>query len=73
MSCTSCHSLNVRVYPAELNIHHPGIEGLDLPTVWAFPSLSVCLECGVTQFKLAEDQVRELREPDFSWSDAAAA
>ena len=72
MRCASCHSLNVRVYPAELNIHHPGMEGLDLPTVWAFPRLSICLDCGVTQFTLSDDQVRELIETGCR-SDAAAA
>lgn len=72
MTCTSCDSLNVRVYPSELNIHHPGMEGLDLATVWAFPHLSVCLECGVTQFRLSDDEVRELIETDCR-SDTAAA
>lgn len=71
MACVSCDSLNVRVYPAELNIHYPGREGIDLPTVWAFPSLLVCLDCGVTKFTLAEDQVRELKS--HSRSDAATA
>ena len=73
MACVSCHSLNTRVYPAELNIHHPGIEGLDMPTVWAFPYLSVCLDCGVTQFTLSSNQLGELREPDSSRSEVAAA
>jgi hypothetical protein len=71
MSCVSCQSLNTLVYPAELNIHHPGVEGLDKPTVWAFPHLSVCLECGVAQFRLSDDQVRELIETGCP-SDAAA-
>ena len=60
MACVSCHSLDIRIYPAELNIHYPGVEGLNMPTVWAFPRLSICLDCGVTQFRLADDQVREL-------------
>jgi hypothetical protein len=72
MTCTSCQSLNVRVYPAELNIHHPGMEGLDKPTVWAFPYLLICVDCGFTNFTLPDDQLRELIESD-SWPDAAAA
>jgi hypothetical protein len=71
MICVSCRSRNVSVYPAEINIHHPGREGIDMPTVWAFPLLSVCLDCGLTQFTLLGDQLCQL-EPD-SLSDAAAA
>ena len=73
MTCSSCQSLHVRVYPAELNIHHPGMEGLDKPSVWAFPYLTVCLDCGATQFSLTDDQVRELGESDSSRLKAKAA
>ena len=70
MACVSCQSLNTSVYPAELNIHHPGMEGLDRPTVWAFPRLLICLDCGFTNFTLPDDQLRELSD---SRSDVAAA
>jgi len=73
MLCLVCQSSNQRAFPSELNIHFPGLEGLDRPTVWAFPLLLVCLECGFTQFALSRDQVEELSEPDSSHSDAAAA
>ena len=72
MTCHSCHSSNHRTYPCELNIHFPGFEGLDRPTVWAFPRLLVCLDCGETTFTLSQDQVRELIETGCR-SDAAAA
>jgi len=61
MKCLSCHSTNQSVFPAEINIHFPGWEGLDRPTVWAFPQLLVCLGCGFTQFTLPNDPVRELK------------
>ena len=61
MACGSCNSHNQSEFPAEINIHHPGIGGLNRPTVWAFPRVSVCLDCGVTQFTLSDDQVRELK------------
>jgi len=70
MQCLSCHSSKQSVFPSELNIHFPGFEGLDRPTVWAFPQLLVCLDCGFTQFTLSNDQVRALKSD--SWSDAAA-
>lgn len=72
MVCVSCESSNLSAYPSEINIHHPGMEGLDKPTVWAFPRLFVCLDCGFTQFTLASDQLCELRGSD-SQSDAAVA
>lgn len=71
MECLSCQSSNQRTFPSELNIHFPGFEGLERPTVWAFPKLLVCLECGFTQFTLSSDQVRNLNSD--SRSDAAAA
>lgn len=73
MMCLSCHSSNQRTFPSELNIHFPGFEGLNRPTVWAFPLLLVCLDCGFTQFALSGDQVDALTEADSSRSDAAAA
>jgi hypothetical protein len=73
MPCNSCQSTNLSAFPAEINIHFPGINNLTRPTVLVFPHLSVCLDCGVTQFTLSGDQVRALSEPESSRSDAAAA
>jgi hypothetical protein len=70
MKCLSCQSTSQSMFPAELNIHFPGLEGLDKPTVWAFPQLLVCFDCGFTQFTLSSDQVRTLQS-DLR-SDAAA-
>jgi len=50
-------SLNLRIYPSELNIHFPGLEGLDRPMVWAFPKLVVCVDRGYPLFTLSDDQV----------------
>ena len=72
MPCRSCQSKNLSVFPAEINIHFPGFEGLDRPTVWAFPHLLVCMDCRVTQFTLSRDRVRELSESD-SRPNAVAA
>jgi hypothetical protein len=65
MSCTSCQSVNQAVFPAEINIHFPGLEGLDKPTVWAFPYLLVCMDCGCTQFTMGESQLRQLSTSAF--------
>ena len=37
-------------FPAEINIHFPGMENLKQPTVFVFPTLLICLDCGFTEF-----------------------
>jgi hypothetical protein len=34
MACKSCGSDNQHKFGAEINIHFPGREGVDTPTVW---------------------------------------
>ncbi len=38
------------------------MKGLDKPTVWAFPKLLVCLDCGFTEFQVEESELRLLAE-----------
>jgi len=64
MPCKSCLSKNQREFPAEVNIHFPGKEGLKKPTVWAFPRLGICLDCGLTQFTLGDSELMQLNDPD---------
>jgi len=59
---SKCGHNNERQFPAEINIHFPGMEGLDKPSVWFFPRLLVCLDCGFTHFQIAETQLRQLTE-----------
>lgn len=54
MACACCQCTNQRVFPAEINIHFPGLEALSKPTVWVFPRLLVCLDCGFTEFTVPE-------------------
>ena len=65
MSCQSCHSGEVRDYTAEINIHFPEMKGLNIPTVWVFPTVLVCVGCGAAQFKLPEAERKELQDSDF--------
>lgn len=62
MSCRSCSSNRQSVFPTELNIHFAGREGLEKPTVWVFPQLLVCLDCGFTSFVVPESQLLKLNE-----------
>lgn len=52
--CTSCQSENQKTFTAEIAIHFPGLKGLDKPIVWVFPVVFVCLDCGRSEFTVAE-------------------
>jgi len=65
MSCTSCpfcKSTNRRNFPAEINIHFPGFEALAKPTVWVFPKISVCLDCGNAEFAVPDAELERLSD-----------
>jgi len=61
--CRFCQSANSE-FTAEVNIHFPGMKGLDKPTVWVFPQLFVCLDCGVAQFDVPDAELERLAERD---------
>ena len=65
MVCPSCHFEKVQEYSAEINIHFPGMKGLDIPPVWVFPKLLVCLGCGTTQFTVPEAERKVLADRDY--------
>ena len=57
MSCKSCGSEALSSLDSEINIHFPGYSSLSKPTVWAFPTLLVCLDCGFSEFHLTETEL----------------
>jgi len=61
VSCESCRSENVRTLSGEVAIHFPGLQGLDMPIVWVFPKIKVCLECGRAEFDIPESELRVLK------------
>ena len=58
--CKSCGSLNQGKFTAEMAIHFPGLKNIDKPTVWVFPDLIVCLDCGTAEFAVPETELRQL-------------
>jgi hypothetical protein len=44
----------------EKSPHFPGLKGLDMPIVWVFPKLEVCLECGFAEFEIPETELHVL-------------
>jgi hypothetical protein len=68
MPCKSCGSINQSKFTAEMGIHFLGLKNLDKPTVFVFPELIVCLDCGTAEFAVPEAELRQLAK-----GDAAAA
>jgi len=63
MSCKMCGSTNQREFPSEINIHPPRDWKQSVgPFVWAFPLLSVCSDCGFTEFSLSDGELKNVRE-----------
>lgn len=58
--CRLCCSEHLGEFPAEMNIHFPGYEGLEKPTVWVFQRIVVCLDCGYTDLTIAEPELKAL-------------
>ena len=52
-----------------MNIHFPGMKGLNIPTVWVFPPILVCLDCGQGQFTIPEAERKNLEDRDYRNSD----
>jgi hypothetical protein len=62
MACASCSGEKQVEFGAELNIHFPGREGLDKPSVMVFPKLTVCFNCGVALFAVPETELYLLQK-----------
>jgi hypothetical protein len=54
--------MNQSHFNGEMGIHFMGLKNLDKPTVWVFPKLKVCLDCGLTEFEIPETELRVLKE-----------
>jgi hypothetical protein len=62
MACKHCSSDHQSTFSTEMNIHFPGIEGLDKPTVWVFPKVVVCLDCAFAEFVVPKNELHALVE-----------
>jgi hypothetical protein len=62
MVCKQCCSHKQSIFKAEMNLHFPGWEGLIKPTVWAFPEVVVCLDCGLLECTIPETELQKLAE-----------
>jgi hypothetical protein len=64
MPCKSCGSVNQRKFSAEMAIHFLGLKNIDMPVVWVFPEVVVCLDCGTAEFAVPEVELRQLAKGD---------
>jgi hypothetical protein len=64
MPCKSCGSTNQRKFTAEMSIHFLELKNIDEPVVWVFPELVVCLDCGVAEFAVPDEELRQLGKGD---------
>jgi hypothetical protein len=56
MPCFSCNSCNVEAFPTEMVFHFSGLQDLDQPQIFLFPSVAVCLDCGFSCFATPEKE-----------------
>ncbi len=69
MSCKACGSINQNKFSAEMGIHFPGLKNIDKPTVWVFPEIVVCLDCGTAEFAVPEEDLGQLAKGDAAAAD----
>jgi hypothetical protein len=62
MRCKSCGSDRTEKFTAEILIHPRGLKNIDVPAVWVFPELFVCLDCGAAQFVIPAEELRLLQK-----------
>lgn len=62
IGCVRCSSENLGEFSSEMNIHFPGYEGLTEPSVWVFSQLTVCLDCGYSEFSVPEAELERLAD-----------
>jgi hypothetical protein len=64
MLCKSCASVNQKEFVAEISLHFVEIENIYKPTVWAFPEVIICLDCGMASFSVTKDELSQLERTD---------
>ena len=66
MSCTQCGSLHETELSTEINLHVRGPANPDDAGIFVFPKLSVCLDCGLSQFIIEKRELAQIVERSAS-------
>jgi hypothetical protein len=64
MSCTLCASDNQAEFSAEINVHFAGVRYLARASVFVFPKLCICLDCGFSSFTTPPESLSHLLRKD---------
>lgn len=64
MPCKACQADTIRILSGEIALHVPGLDGLDMPIVWVFPKVTICLSCGVAEFQIPERELQLLQDSE---------
>jgi hypothetical protein len=62
MGCALCESGNITEFSTEINIHLDDFKNLEHHSLFAFPKLLICLDCGFSSLTLLETDLRIVRE-----------
>jgi hypothetical protein len=60
--CCSCSSENQAKFNVEMNVHFPGLKNASRPSVWLFPEVLICLNCGSATFSVPSVELALLAE-----------
>jgi len=60
MACRQCGGENQHEFGAEMNIHKPGLRGLDESAILLFARVVACGRCGLVEFTLPESELSQL-------------
>jgi len=66
MACKFCQSAHQGGFPAEINIHFPDKENLTRPTLWVFPRLLICVDCGFAEFLIGPAELQKLKNSELT-------
>ena len=64
--CPSCGSANLSNLGGELALRFRGLQNLDKPTLFVFPEVVACLDCGASKFEIPQPELHRLRSLNAS-------
>ena len=70
LCCANCGSAKLQTFSTEANIHFPGPANLARASVFVFPKMIICLDCGQITSKLSENELRMLRQGAATATDS---
>ena len=70
MLCKACGSIIERKFKGEIGVRSSELNDLARPSVWLFPELFVCLDCGATELTAHKTELHQLTESDVATTEA---